>query len=85
MDARNPRDERYLTSEELQDIQATWTTMQAALRPVDEMIRAGGDVDCAGLHDAFVALADVFDDVERIVMRAQQIRLLRAQDPPLPR
>lgn len=74
---KNPRDERCLTDEELRELETTWTALQAALRPIDEMIDRGDEVDCSELHDRFVHLADVFDDVERVVMRAQQIRLLR--------
>ncbi len=80
MNTRNPRDETCLTSEELQELQATWSAMQSALRPIDEMLQADAEIDAGRLHDAFLALADVFDDVERTVMRAQQVRLLKVQD-----
>jgi len=74
---KNPRDERCLTDEELRELKTNWTAMKGQLQPIDEMIDRGEEVDCSDLHDAFVRLADVFDDVERVVMRAQQIRLLR--------
>ncbi len=74
---KNPRDERCLTDDELRELKTTWTALKTALRPIDEMIDSGDEVDSSKLHDAFVRLADVFDDVERVVMRAQQIRLLR--------
>ncbi len=77
---KNPRDERCLTDDELRELETTWTALKTGLRPIDEMIDRGDELDCSELHDAFVRLADVFDDVERVVMRAQQIRLLRPQE-----
>ena len=77
MDDTNPSGERCLTSDERRELEANWRAFQAELQPFGEMVEHAAEVDCDELHDAFLRVADVFDEVERVVMRAQQIRLLR--------
>ncbi len=77
MDDMNPSEERCLTPEERRELEGSWRAFQMELQPFGEMVEHAAEVDCDELHDAFLRLADVFDEVERVVMRAQQIRLLR--------
>lgn len=78
MDHTNPSIKRCLTPDERDEIQASWRGLQAKLQPVGALVEQADLVDCDELHTAFGQLAGVFDDFERAVMRAQQVRLLHA-------
>ena len=78
MDEINPGGEQCLTAEERRELQAAWREFQAELEPFGAMVARAEMIDCADLHDAFLRLVDVFEEVERAVMRARQIRLLTA-------
>ena len=78
MDNLNPSDEICLTPEERRELQAAWRDFEAALQPLSEMIRQAEEVNCDDLHSAFLRATDVYDEVERAIMRAKQVRLLHA-------
>ncbi len=57
---------------------AAWRSLQAALRPLDTMLEQGEAIDCNDLQNAFLQAATAFEAFERTIMRAQQFRLLLA-------
>ncbi len=78
MNETAPGSEKCLTTEESQELQAAWSGLQAALRPLGELVQRATDIDCDELHDTFLNVSDDFDKVEHLIMRAKQIRLIRA-------
>jgi hypothetical protein len=71
-----PGNEPCLTEDELQELTAAWTATQPHLEALGNLIARGLDVDCDELHEVFLALADAFEQVERLVMRAKQLRTI---------
>ena len=78
MTEMNPTGEKCLTEEERRELQTAWQAYDAAQQPFQKMVAHVDGVDCDELHDAFLHLADLFEEVERAIMRAQQVRLLHA-------
>ena len=78
MDETIPSTNMCLTTAERRELQQAWTRMLAALQPLGDLVDHADEVDCNMLHQAFLKLADEFENVEHLVMRAKQIRLLHA-------
>jgi hypothetical protein len=81
MTLQHPHDEGCLTEEERAAALAAWRDLNAALRPMGELLERT-DATCPDLFRAFQSLTHAFDAFEREIMRAQQIRVLDiTQDP----
>ena len=75
MDELDPLYERCLTPDERRELEQTWRDLQTEMQSFGKLVEQADEIDCDQLHDAFLRLADVFDEVERVVMRAKQFRL----------
>lgn len=69
-----------LSTDEHAEALAAWRSLQAALGPLDAMLDQGEAIDCNDLQRAFLRAATAFDAFERTIMRAQQFRLLLANE-----
>ena len=78
MDQMAPGSDRCLTSDEAQELHTAWTGFEAALRPLGALVQRATDIDCDELHDTFLTVADDFERVEHVIMRAKQFRLMRS-------
>ncbi|GAC1644556.1 MAG: hypothetical protein NVS4B8_15330 [Herpetosiphon sp.] len=65
-----------LSEEESRELTQSWRTLQAKLTPLATLIEQGVSADCNALHTAFESLAPAYDEFERTVKRAQQLRLV---------
>ena len=78
MDRLDPQTEKCLTDDERAELSAGWHSLQNALASVGGQIEGPDPVDCDVLHAAFLELSDAYEQVEHLVMRAKQWRLLHA-------
>lgn len=77
MEQTIPGSDNCLTADEKRELQAAWSSMERVLQPLDELVKRAGEVDCDALHTAFLNLSNAFDCVERLIMSAKQVRLMR--------
>lgn len=78
MDQLDPQTEQCLTDDERAELRSAWIALQSALDPIGKQVTGAEPVDCDQLHGSLLALSDAYEQVEHLVMRARQWRLLHA-------
>ena len=78
MDHLTPEQQKCMTADERAELEAAWKAVQPFWQSLGQIIEGPEQIDCDALHESFLQLADTFDEVERLIMRAKQFRLMQA-------